>query len=620
MNLSNFILTRDNKPNMSSEDDQDFQSAAAFPQRSIIDGKEGTSNPTTESTQRQDGPNMFRDGEDVLFHFAKDLVQHEAHAEAITLHLSTLGQLNRTTQTHNTVMHQFLEQPDVSGTLICQISFPTAYIFRVTIGNSKVDVEKVSNHAEFPPISSNMIPHELKRVAFQVEEFPNYIAICTSAIEVRAYRTPFTLRAYLRGSATPFWSQRRSDLFTADIIPLSKVDHQDRSAFFDAFTLRSGEKIFGLGERFDSVDRVGRVVDFVNHDAIGTSNTRSYINVPFFWSTSGYGCFINSSARTEFDVAVSEQGTVGFCTEDDFLDYCIVAGQEPKDILARYTQDLTGTAPILPVWTFGLWLSRNSYQSWDVVDKIINKCNELSIPVDTLHLDTFWFKKNWNPDYVFDSKRFAEPETKMAAYKKAGIHISLWTYNCAPPRDDNSVYTEGLAGNHFATKGPSSSEPYAFPPGTRGTWTDDCTLDFSSPTATAWFTKKISHLITQGASAIKTDFADCIPPFAHYANISGRKFHNLYSLYYTSAIYNAIQKVDTNAIIWARPGTAGSQRYPVHWGGDSQCSWSGLQGTLKGSLSIGLSGFSYHSHGHRRLHRKAQSGAVYSLGAIWILE
>lgn len=51
-----------------------------------------------------------------------------------------------------------------------------------------------------------------------------------------------------------------------------------------------------------------------------------------------------------------------------------------------------------------------------------------------------------------------------------------------------------------------------------------------------------------------------------------------------------------NAGQWARSGTAGSQRYPVHWGGDSQCSWSALQGSLKATLSVGLSGFAFFSH------------------------
>ena len=575
---------------------EDFTSAAAFPQRSIIEGESGTANPTTETTQRQDGPNFFRDEENVPFDFTKDYIKHTAGDTDVVIQLCTERQLNRTTQTHNTVMHQFLEQSDIKGSIFCRISFPTVYIFRVQFARTVDDLNVLQHEPEFPTFEGSMLAKKPEDIAIQVIPESKYIRILTTEIELRAEIAPFNLKAYWKGEKTPFWSQRRSDLFTRDIVPTSIVSHQSRSAVFEAFSLRPGECIYGLGERFDAVNRIGRKTDFVNHDAIGTSNTRTYINVPFFWSSSGWGCFLNSLARTEFDVGVSEQGTLGFGVEETWMDYFIIGGPEPKDILARYTQDLTGCAPILPVWTFGLWLSRNSYQSWEVVDEIIDKCQSLSIPLDDIHLDTFWFKTNWNPDYIFDDKRFKDPETRMDSYKKAGVHVSLWSYNCAPPRDDNLVYREGLKGGFFATNGSDSKDLFKYPNGTRGTWTDDAVIDFSNPGAVEWYTAKMKHLISQGASAIKTDFGDCVPPSAHYQRIAGPRFQNQYSLSYTSCVYNAIKSVDSEAVIWARPGTAGSQRYPIHWGGDSQCSWSGLQGTLKSSLSIGLSGFSYHSH------------------------
>ena len=149
---------------------------------------------------------------------------------------------------------------------------------------------------------------------------------------------------------------------------------------FEALTLDPSEGVFGLGESFDSVPRRGRPVDFVNHDAIGTSNLRSYINMPFFWSTKGYECFVNQNARTEFDIGMTEQGTLGFCTEEQFMDYFIILGTTPKDLLKKYTTQLTGTSSLPPIWTFGLWLSRNSYPSWSVIDEVMAKADSLGIP------------------------------------------------------------------------------------------------------------------------------------------------------------------------------------------------------------------------------------------------
>ncbi|KFX94002.1 hypothetical protein O988_06524, partial [Pseudogymnoascus sp. VKM F-3808] len=146
-------------------------------------------------------------------------------------------------------------------------------------------------------------------------------------------------------------------------------------------------------------------------------------------------------ARTEWDMGLSEAGTIGFSTEENFMDYFIIEGQTPKDILKQYTNDLTGTSPLPPVWAFGLWLSRNSYQSWGVVDQVLEKADEVELPMDVIHLDTAWFQEDWNADLLFGD-RFPEPEKKMASLAKRGIHTSLWQYNFVPPRDDNILYTE----------------------------------------------------------------------------------------------------------------------------------------------------------------------------------
>jgi alpha-D-xyloside xylohydrolase len=222
-----------------------------------------------------------------------------------------------------------------------------------------------------------MLIGKAQDVKAELADNADELSIKSSTVEVRVHKDPFRLRAYRSNSQTPFWKQRLSDLFTSDIIPTSIVSHEGREATFEAFSLNPSEGIYGLGERFDGVGRRGRPVDFVNHDAIGTSNQRSYINVPFFWSTNGYGCFVNSVARTEWDMGMSEAGTVGFCTEEPFMDYFIIEGQTPKDLLRKYTNDLTGTSPLPSIWTFGLWLSRNSYQGWDIVDEVLEKLKSL---------------------------------------------------------------------------------------------------------------------------------------------------------------------------------------------------------------------------------------------------
>ena len=573
-----------------------------FPQRATT--KVETPNPTTELTQRAAGPNFFKDGENVQFMRAEVLKAHrfEDTTSILHLHVETHQYIHRTAQTHDSVMHQFIDVPEAPGELCFKIHFFTEHIFRVKFAGTEKVLSGLTDDPEFPPSEARMLVGHGEDVTVSFTEAAEYVQFNSPSVSIRVEKSPFRMRAYNTQSAhTPFWQQRLADIFTSDVIPTSIARHQGRTATFESFTLQPSETLCGLGERFDSASRVGRSVDFVNHDAIGTSNQRSYINVPFFWSTAGYGCFVNSIARTEWDLGVSEHGTVGFCTEEDYMDYFVISGPSPKEILQRYTQDLTGTSPVPPVWSFGLWLSRNSYQSWTVVDEVIAQADKHRIPLDDVHLDTAWFREDWNPDLIFDKERFANHEEKMTHLLSGqGIHVSLWQYTFAPPREDNILFVEGKEQGFFGMSkrpdGSRSDELFKYPEGSSGWRIDDAVIDFSNPACRSWYGKKIASLIQQGASAIKTDFGDCIPPDAHYMNILGRRFQNLYSLVYNALIYTTIKSVNPSTAIWARSGTAGSQRYPVHWGGDSQCSWSGLQGSFRATLSIGLSGFAFFSH------------------------
>ena len=569
-----------------------------FPQRAS--GHQVEPNPTTELTQRAAGPNYFKDAENVQFMRAEALEKYTFADGLLGLQVRTSYQLHRTTQTHDSVMHQFTTEPDIHGTMYFAIRFFSNNIIRVKLAGQESALTALTDEPSFPPPEARMLVGKPRDVEISFKEHDDYLSLISPIIELCVQKEPLRLKAFRLGDKTPFWKQRLSDLFTSDIIPTSIVSHNGRQACYEAFALDPDECIYGLGERFDSVERCGRPVDFVNHDAIGTSNTRSYINVPFLWSTKGYGCFVNSVARTEWDVGLSEAGTIGFVSEENFMDYFIIQGQTPKDIIARYTMDLTGTSPLPPIWSFGLWFSRNSYQSWQIVDDIIEKATKLDIPMDTIHLDTSWFKEDWNPDLLFSTERFPEPEMKMAALKEMGIHVSLWQYNFVPPREDNVLYIEArdhdFLGKEKLLDGSRSTKFFQYPKGTTGWKTDDLVIDFSIPEACEWYGSKISRLISQGASAIKTDFGDCIPPDAAYKNVEGRRFQNLYSLVYNAVVSKAAKAMSFDTAQWARSGTAGSQRYPVHWGGDSQCSWSGLQGSLRATLSIGLSGFSYFSH------------------------
>ena len=216
------------------------------------------------------------------------------------------------------------------------------------------------------------------------------------------------------------------------------------------------------------------------------------------------------------------------------------------------------------------------------------------IPCDVVHLDTAWFNRDWNCDLKFSEERFPEPEKHMKALREDGFHVSLWQYNFIPPNADNTHYQEAVENGYLAKD--ADGKPYQLPDTCKGSWTKDVIVDFTNPEARKWYYDKIYALIKMGAGAIKTDFGEGIPEDAYYHGIDGAHFHNLYTLIYNSVVFAATRDASGESIVWARSGTAGSQRYPLHWGGDSQCSFDALAGTLRAALSAGMCGIAFFSH------------------------
>lgn len=262
------------------------------------------------------------------------------------------------------------------------------------------------------------------------------------------------------------------------------------------------------------------------------------------------------------------------CEDSDFI--------HRKEILDAYT-DLTGKAPMPPLWTFGFWMSRITYFSEADGREVIEKLRECEIPADVLHFDTGWFGVDWRADYVFPKDRFPDPEAMIQDFRDKGFHISLWQLPYMTPKND--LYSE-LIQNGLAVNDRKGNIPV-----------EDAIIDFSNPGAVKWYQGKIRLLIEMGVGAIKVDFGEAAPEAGLYASgRTGWYEDNLYPLRYNKAVSGITREVNGEGFIWARSAWAGSQRYPVHWGGDPATTDTAMSATLRAGLSIGLSGFSFWSH------------------------
>ena len=347
------------------------------------------------------------------------------------------------------------------------------------------------------------------------------------------------------------------------------------------FQLAPEEGIYGFGESFTRLNKRGQRVIAYLRDAMGAQGRYQYKSVPFFLSSRGYGMFVHTSAPVTFDVGAEYDAHTTIYSGDEMMDLFVFLG-EPKDVVSEYTA-VTGRSPVPPLWSFGLWMSRITYKSEAEVRDVAAKLRQYKVPADVLHLDTGWFETDWRSDYQFSKSRFTDPAKMIADLKKDGFHVSLWQYTYFTPKNalSRELIDQGLtvkdAGGRMAT--------------------EDAVLDFTNPKAVAWYRDKLAGLLKMGVSVIKADFGEGAPLDGIYANgRTGWYEHNLYPVRYNQTVWDLTKEITGDGIIWGRSAWAGSQRYPLHWGGDAENTNSAMAAELRGGLSFGLSGFTFWSH------------------------
>ena len=408
------------------------------------------------------------------------------------------------------------------------------------------------------------------------------------SLEIQKY--PF--RIVLRDGQGKLLTQTRhiidNDSTQVKLLPFNFIKRgSDNSRSINPVLMLSpNERIYGCGESFTSLNKVGQKVQISVVDPQGPETDGMYKPVPFYFSNRGYGIFMHTSAPTTADFGASYIGAQRLFMGDETMDFFIFFG-EPKDVLNAYT-DVTGKSPMLPLWTFGTWMSRITYFSQEEGLDIARKLRANKIPSDVIHFDTGWFGVDWQCDYEFAKDRFKDPVAMLKSMKKDGFHTCLWQLPYFTPKNR---YFRELVDGGMAVHNGNGTLSY-----------EDAVLDLSNPKTIAWYQGKIANLIKQGVSAIKCDFGEAAPYDGIYASgKTGFYEHNLYPLRYNKALWQAVRDntPDHEGVIWARSAWAGSQRYPLHWGGDAatnEIGSVGMLGDLRGGLSFGLSGFSFWSH------------------------
>ncbi len=360
---------------------------------------------------------------------------------------------------------------------------------------------------------------------------------------------------------------------------------------FDQLSLGVGECVCGLGERFAAFVKNGQVVDMWNEDG-GTGSEQAYKNVPFYLTNRGYGIFVNHPERVSFEVASEQVERVQFSVPGESLEYFVIYGPGPKEVLERYTL-LTGRPALPPAWSFGLWLSTSFTPDYDeeIVQDLVQGMAGRNIPLHVLHFDGLWMRETRWCDFRWDERKFPDPPRMLRHLKEQGIHACVWINPYIAQR--SSLFDEAAAQGYLLKRLDGS------------TWQTDLwqpgmgSVDFTHPGARRWYADQLRALLEMGVDVFKTDFGERIPTdVAYFDGSDPHRMHNYYSYLYNRTVFEVLrqQKGSAEALVFARSATAGGQQFPVHWGGDSTASYASMAESLRGGLSLGLSGFGFWSH------------------------
>jgi alpha-D-xyloside xylohydrolase len=373
-------------------------------------------------------------------------------------------------------------------------------------------------------------------------------------------------------------------------------------SWFVSFELGHDTPVYGLGEKWGRLDRRGQLVRSFNHDALGVNAEVSYKNAPFAWSPEGWGVFVHTVAPVVHGVGYApwSHRAYGLKVDEPALDLFLFDGADGAQLLGQYTA-LTGRAPVPPLWSLGLILSKAYYRTADEILAVAREVRARGMPCDTITFDgRAWQDTDTRFAFEWDPARYPDPKAVVDQLKALGYRICVWEYPLISVR--SPLFAE-LAAKGWLLKDARTGEAYRYqwdlePFGKVLTpLPESGLLDFTHPEAYAYWRDRHRELFDLGADMIKPDFGEQVEPFMVASDgAQGDALHNVYALLYNRCVHEAAARYARDGgFLFSRSAWAGSQCYPSQWGGDPQADWGGLAASIRGGLSWGMTGAPFYA-------------------------
>ncbi len=335
--------------------------------------------------------------------------------------------------------------------------------------------------------------------------------------------------------------------------------------------LDGSERLFGLGdESRESINKRGRSA------SIWQANVITYGPIPFMVSSRGWGIFVNSTYRQEYDLGKTDADRIKMTADEGGFDIFLFTSDSVMGVISKYAE-ITGKPALLPKSAYGFTYVTNEETNARTLLEDCARFRSIDFPCDIMGLEPGWMEKYYDfsldKDWSYD--RFWMPygrfspkpgnagsSTMFSNLRLMNFKFSLWLccdYDLlweeereAFSAKDNSYDGAEFEDAHF--KGSKR-------------------LDTLTRSGEPWF-RHLEKFVDNGAFAFKLDGANQVlehPDRMWAGRYTDREVHNVYPVIYAKQMKEGFERHTggRRAMIYTPSLYAGTQKYAATWAGDT---------------------------------------------------